>query len=186
MKRWIVSVLTGILAVLSFSGCMMGDNYYGKGYETIEKAWDAGRIMEYEDDDYDIAQEIARLQFVGGTKWLYISKGGYFVEVDLVYENESWWTKSYGSHEIAELKEWYEFIQEEGYENDLYHILPGTNILIGSRLHDGKTVCVNGVDATTETYTIAYEDVICVLDYWYLANFNSDDYDSIVITYKGE
>lgn len=184
MKRFVLIVSVIFLALFSFCGCIMGNNYYGKGYETIEKAWENQRIMEYEDKAYDVAQEIAKLNFVGGTKWLYISKGGYFVEINCVYENDSWFVKSYGANEIAELEEWYALAQE--YEDDLYHILPGTNVLIGSRLHDGKTVCVNGVEATTKTYTIAYEKTRCVIDYWYVENFNPDDYDAAVITYKGE
>ena len=85
---------------------------------------------------------------------------------------------------IAELEEWYHLAQED--EEDLRYILPGTNVLTGSRLHDGKTICVNGVDAITETYTLAYEDVECVVDYWYVTNFNPNDYNTAVITYKGE
>lgn len=181
MKKFLALILA-VCLMFSFSGCMIGDNYYGKGYATIEEAWENNRTMDWEDESYDVGKEVERFNFVGGTKWVYISKGGYLVEVDLVYANDSWFVKSCSgaNQSIADLAEWYSLADSD---KDLCHILPGTNVLIGSRIHDGKTICVNGIEATTKTYTLSYEEAICVVDYWYIEDCKDYDYDSAVITY---
>ena len=180
MKRILVVFLT-VCLLFSLGGCMVGDNYYGKGYSTIEEAWEKNGPNEFEKSEYAFGETVEKFYFDAAAVWIYITQDGCLASADFVYQNESWWVKGKGHYgSIAELAEWYALVDSD---KDHCYLLSGTNVLFGSRIYDGKIICVNGVAATTKTYTLTYGDAVCLVDYWYIEDCKDYDYDSAVITY---